>query len=166
MKNLGTLILGILLGALLMYFYLNTSNTGEAVTATIKPNGIITPTEAKLLDYTFDLRHKLVSDSIVKRPDNRSCWWSINDITNYLQYSKHKADSLGYAMNGLRVYLGAYPETKGLVGYTTMFMVPTGVKTQINKDAKFGPSKSNDLTQIGPLNMGSAGNPPNSNYPQ
>ena len=166
MKNLGTLILGILLGALLMYFYLNTSNKKEAITASIKPNGIITPTEAKLLDYTFDLRHKLVSDSIVKRPDNRSCWWSINDITNYLQYSKHKADSLGYAVNGIRVYLGAYPETKGLVGYTTMFMVPTGVKTQVNKNAKLDASKGNDITGIGPLNMGSAGNPPNSNYPQ
>ena len=101
------------------------SNKGDGTTAIIKPKGVITPTEAKVLDTTFNLRHKLISDSIVIRPDNRSSWWSLDDITNYLEYAKHKADSLGYAMSGVRVYLGAYPEENGQVGYTTMFMVPT-----------------------------------------
>ena len=166
MKNLGTLILGIILGALLMYFYFNMSNKGDGTTAIIKPKGVITPTEAKVLDTTFNLRHKLISDSIVIRPDNRSSWWSLDDITNYLEYSKHKADSLGYAMSGVRVYLGAYPEENGQVGYTTMFMVPTGSETQVNEGFKFEAINNEDLTGIGPLNMGTGGNPPNSNYPQ
>ena len=51
------------------------------------PRGVITPAEAKTLDQAFDSRHQLISNSIVKRPDNRSSWYSLQDMRDYLDYA-------------------------------------------------------------------------------
>jgi len=165
MKNLGSLILGLIIGALVMYFYSNNLNGSHVTDPIIKPRGVITPNQAIVLDSTYNSRHTLISDSIVKRPDNRSSWWSLDDVTNYIDYAKNQSDSLGYNMSGLRVYLGAYPTSKNQVGYTTMFMVPTGDVKMVDGSKGFAASANTDIEGANPLNMGTAGNPPNSNYP-
>lgn len=165
MKNFGSLILGIFLGALCMYFYLN-NNKEKGLNPIIKPRGVISSEAAMVLDSTYNSRYNLISDSIVKRPDNRSTWWSIEDISNYIVYAKSEANSLGYSLDGLRVYLGAYPTVKDTVGYTTMFIVPTGSLSKDNDSIGFRTDLKHDIKDIDPLNMGSGGNPPNSNYPQ
>jgi hypothetical protein len=84
MKNLLLLIFGIIIGAAAMYFYC-CEDIEEGIVA---PNGIITPEEARTLDQAFNSRHQLISDSIVKRPDNRSSWYSLVDMRNYLDYAE------------------------------------------------------------------------------
>jgi len=48
-------------------------------------------------------------------------------MRDYLNYAENESKDLGYTMDGVRVYLGAHATTKE-VGYTTIFLVPTGVE--------------------------------------
>ena len=131
------------------------------------PKGLITPAEAKALDKAFDSRHQLISDSIVKRPDNRSSWYSLEDMRAYLNLAEAEAKTAGYTMDGIRVYLGAHADDGNDVGYTTMFFIPTGTKNQsegsmINMNLR----KSGDIPGGNGLNGGDDGDPPPANYPQ
>lgn len=157
MKQFAYLILGLIIG----YFahIILTSNESIEMEASliIKPKGVITSKEAIALDKNFDSRHELISDSIVGKKDNRSSWYSLEDIENYLKYTQHLSDSLGYKMDGIRIYLGSH-EPKD---FTTMFIVPTGLES-----GGMLPQKSSDLTDLGGLNGGTNGYPPSANYPQ
>ena len=166
MKKIALIILGFFLGALAMYFYC-TNDTSSVFETYDTPKGLITPAQAKALDQEFNSRHALISDSIVKRPDNRSSWYSIKDMKDYLSYAETEAKGLGYTLDGIRVYLGAYPETNGDVGYTTMFFIPTGVKnTSQGSFINFNLQKGGDIPGGNGLNAGDPGDPPNANYPQ
>lgn len=166
MKNLLLLIFGILIGAAAMYFYC-CEDIEEGIVA---PSGIITPEEARTLDQAFNSRHQLISDSIVKRPDNRSSWYSLVDMRNYLDYAEKQTKGMGYTMDGIRVYLGAYPDVKGQVGYTTMFFVPTGYQATSQSNMMFlnfsAQGLKPDIPGAHGFNDGDMGNPPSANYPQ
>ncbi|WP_411894921.1 hypothetical protein [Winogradskyella sp. A2] len=172
MKKLGPLLLGLIIGALAMYFY---CNQGEAEMKTAqeitKPKGVVTPTEMKALDQAYNIKHNIINDSLFRKSadggDNRSSWWSIEDIQNYINYSENQAGELGYKMDGLRVYLGSYPAKPGeMSGLTTMFIVPTGTKNT-SQGAVFAlQPMSGDIPGGNGLNIGSQGYPPGSNYPQ
>ena len=169
MKNLSLFIIGLLIGALSVYFFCCINDAALIEEEIIKPNGLITPSEAKTLDRAFNTRHQLISDSIVKRPDNRSSWYALEDMRNYLNYAEKQAKDLGYTMDGVRVYLGAYPEVRDQVGYTTMFFIPTGY--QITSEggmtlSKAAIQKGGDISGGDGLNMGDNGIPPGANYPQ
>ncbi|QRM90708.1 hypothetical protein FG167_16175 [Lacinutrix sp. WUR7] len=164
MKKLLLLLLGFAIGFLICYFYLNKPQNEINMTT---PKGIITPKEAMALDEAFNSRHELISDSIVKRPDNRSSWWSIEDIEAFISLAKEQSKELGYDMNGIRVYLGAYPSDEKEVGYTTMFMVPTGNPSLSEGKVISVTTKNNgDIPGGNGLNEGSEGDPPQMNYPQ
>lgn len=167
MKKLVYLILGVLFGALLCYLYLNPNNMTETPEI-IKPKGVITPKEAKALDAAFNSRHQLISDSIVKRPDNRSSWYSLDDMRNYLDYAENQAKTLGYTMDGVRIYLGAHANEGDQVGYTTMFLIPTGTKNLEEGSSMPLPAfkASSDISEGDGLNNGGDGEPPSANYPQ
>ena len=171
MKNLGSIILGIIIGALLMYFfgsqYIEVDPMPMASSA---PKGIISPKEAKTLDQAYNLRHRIINDSLFrdsKTGDNRSSWWAIEDIQNYINHAENQAGELGYTMDGLRVYLGAYPGANGEAGLTTMFFVPTGTPNK-SQGSMFPllQGGSHDIKGADGLNIGSNGHPPGSNYPQ
>ncbi|WP_452227776.1 hypothetical protein [Lacinutrix sp. MEBiC02404] len=130
------------------------------------PKGIITPQEAKVLDKAFDSRHQLISDSIVGRPDNRSAWWSLEDIEGFIEHAKAQSEKLGYDMNGIRVYLGAHADEGKMVGYTTMFMVPTGNASLSEGKVLSAPPGNGDIPGGSGLNDASGGEPPSANYPQ
>ncbi|MFV0571821.1 MAG: hypothetical protein ACK5M1_05240 [Xanthomarina gelatinilytica] len=167
MKKFILFIFGILLGIAAYYFYLKITTDGTDVTI-VAPKGLITPEEAKTLDQAFNSRHALISDSIVKRPDNRSAWWSLEDMKNYLKYAENESKELGYNMDGVRVYLGAYP-TEAEVGYTTMFLVPTGVENISQGNSSLFnmlPPGGGDIPGGSGLNDSSGGNPPSAKYPQ
>ncbi|MBV7270502.1 hypothetical protein [Winogradskyella luteola] len=170
MKNFGLLILGIILGALAMYFYCCNDGITEPPEI-LKPAGLISSKEARTLDRAYDIRHKIISDSLfrnTKEKDNRSSWWSIEDIQNYINYAENQAGELGYTMDGLRLYLGAYPNSKDKTGLTTMFFVPTGTKntSEGNMVPSLQGGNSNDILQADGLNKGGHGDPPSANYPQ
>ena len=166
MKKAIVLFLGIIIGIGITYLYLNEQESTLEKDNVIS-KGVISPGEAKTLSQAFNTRHRLISDSIVKRPDNRSSWYSLSDMRNYLNYAEIQAKELGYTMNGIRLYLGAHAQTSQGVGYTTMFFIPTGQRA-VSK----GSMLNMTLTQDGDipggdgLNDGQNGFPPNANYPQ
>ena len=89
---------------------------------------------------------------------------SSKDIQNFIDHAEHESGELGYTMDGLRVYLGAYPSTKEETGLTTMFIVPTGPKSTSKASSLnlFLPPSDGDIPAP-PLNEGQG----NSNgYPQ
>jgi len=168
MKNFFVFLIGALLGAALVYFIFCKPSTMAMVD---DPKGIITPAEARALDQAFNSRHQLISDSIVRRPDNRSSWYSLSDIRDYLTSAEKQAKTLGYTMNGVRIYLGAHADSSTEVGYTTMFFVPTG--TQITAEGSMNifnrmppPVNPPDIPGGKGLNDGPTGIPPHANYPQ
>lgn len=128
-----------------------------------KIKGLITPKEAKTLNDAFTERCELISKNITKRPDNRSSWYSLEDIKAYLKHAENQAKELGYELNGIRIYCGAYPTVDGKAGYSTSFVAPTAIIPD-GKDS--GNSDGSDIPDGDCLNKGSDGYPPNANYPQ
>ena len=127
-----------------------------------KITGLISPKEAKALSNAFTERCEFISKNITKRPDNRSSWYSLEDIKTYLEYAEKQAKENGHEMNGIRIYFGAYPTTKEGVGYSTSFIVPTARVI----DGKDGGGGNGDIPDGDGLNHGSTGWPPNASYPQ
>jgi len=171
MKKLGLLILGMILGALAMYFYCCNDQMKVASESRIAaPKGIITSKEASTLDKAYNLKHRIINDSLFKKSadggDNRSSWWAIEDIQNYINHAEHQAGELGYNMDGLRVYLGSYPSKNGETGLTTMFFVPTGSKNTSQGSMFPIQLGSGDIPGGDGLNGGGNGEPPSANYPQ
>lgn len=118
-------------------------------------SGIKTSKEGESLDQAFNGRHEVMSKLIGKK-DNRSSWWSIEDLENYIACAKAQAKELGYTLNGIRAYEGA----EGDKGYTTIFLAPTG-NSNTERTAGNGDIPGGDI-----LNAGLGGNPPSANYPQ
>lgn len=127
-----------------------------------KINGLISPEEAKKLNDAYTPRFELISKDILGKPDSRSSWWSLQDLKNYLEYAERQAKELGYEMNGIRIYNGAYPKTQEGAGYSTSFIVPTAR----NIDGKDSGGSNGDIPDGDALNDGQGGYPPGANYPQ
>ncbi|REG88170.1 hypothetical protein [Winogradskyella sediminis] len=171
MKKFGLLIIGIILGALAMYFYC--CNKGDMITdpPIIKPpSGIITPEEIMTLDQAYNERYQIINDSLFKDSktgDNRSSWYRLEDIEAYLAYAKQQAKDNGNTLDGLRLYLGAYPDTSTeKPGLTTLFFVPTGYANTSEGSFFSMQGGSGDLKKSDGLNIGGTGHPPSANYPQ
>jgi len=165
MKKLLLLLLGLVIGVAGTYYYLSSNQNLEEMT---KPKGLINPSEIEALDQAYNSRHTLISDSLIKTPDNRSSWYSIEEIESYIAYAKQQAGSLGYTLDGLRLYAGAYPDTKEGPGLMTMFFVPTGFQN-VSEGSMLPTAQgggSNDLKGADGLNFGKKGVPPSANYPQ
>lgn len=172
MKKPVLFLLGIAIGIGVSYFYFNrqeaTTTSKEAMRAIVKPKGVITPAQAKVLNNNWTNSRKKAVDSAAGRPDNRSSWWSLEDIKDYLAYAESQADSLGYTLNGIRIYQGVYAGNapNGKADYSTVFWVPTGKKSVsqgsiINLTFQGG---DKDIPEGDPLNDGSNGIPPGSGY--
>ena len=121
------------------------------------PKGVITPEQAKTLNDAYSARHTVISN-FIKRDDNRSSWFSLDDLQEYLTQAKKDHPD----MDGVRIYAGAYPNEDGQTGYSTAFIVPTAPDS-LGKDGKGG---SGDIPDGNGLNAGDPGDPPGANYPQ
>ncbi|MBC3759681.1 hypothetical protein H7U19_14805 [Hyunsoonleella sp. SJ7] len=170
MKKLGLLIVGFIIGAVLTYYFCPREaapNTEmEDKMEIVKPKGVISVAEAKLLNDNWTKLRKSVLDSITERSvgkeDNRSTWWSIDDVEKYIGYAKSEASKSGNTLTGLRVYLGVYGSNAGesKKDLTTMFVVPTGEKSTSEASfINFSLQNNNDLP-IPPLNEGGGSPPP------
>ncbi len=155
MKNLGSLVFGLLIGATAAYFYFNNSNqTPPMSTPSTPPSGIISAQDAKDLSDNWTNLRKTVNDSVAfNEGDNRSSWYSLDDLSSFIQTVKTTHPSA----NGLRFYLGV-DTAAGSGGYTTIFMVPTEL------DAKT--KQNNDISGADGLDEGDKGMPPTAAYPQ
>lgn len=167
MKKLLLVILGFVLGVSATYYFCNKESDGVTET---KPLGYISSDAAKKLSSAYNSRYELISKVIVTREggDNRSSWYSLDDMYAYLSIAEKEASNSGYKMDGIRIYLGAYPEEKGVPGYTTMFFAPTG--TSVDSETSMSPKSvqirpSGDIPGVGCFNKGTLGDPPSSVYP-
>ncbi|MDO6761509.1 hypothetical protein Q4566_14955 [Tamlana sp. 2_MG-2023] len=137
MKKLVLVVLGFILGAAITYYFCpRPLEESVEETKIVKPNGLITIDEAKDLNNNWTKFRKGAVDSASakqgRKKDTRSTSWDLEEVENYIAYAKNQADSLGYDMTGLRVYLGVYGKNQGQAkkNLSTMFMVPTGKKNQ------------------------------------
>lgn len=172
MKKLAYIILGFIIGAIITYYFCPRELDMDIETKIVKPKGVISIKAAKELNKNWTDFREAAVDSAAKKQgrnkDDRSSWWSIDDIENYIAYAKEQTDSLNYGMTGIRVYLGVYGKNAGQSkkDLTTMFLVPTIKKGKAQ--ASMNPfnmtiQKDEDCAECDPLNDGGgSGN----GYPQ
>lgn len=73
-------------------------------------------------------RYNLISESL-GYDDDRTFWFSMATLENYIAYVKKESAKNGYKNLGLRIYNAAYPEKSDTTwpkpGYSTVVVVPT-----------------------------------------
>ena len=119
----------------------------------IKPNGIISASEAKELNDNWTKLRAKANDLAAGKPDNRSSWYSLEDIEAFINLIKQENKNV----NGIRFYLGVQASENDSKGLTTVFMVPTEDN---------GKEKNQDIPGANGLDRGHNGYPPNAEYPQ
>ncbi len=127
-----------------------------------KPKKCISVEEARELQKVWCDTRTPEIDKCLGFEDAREFWWSVEDLMEYLKYVKKKSRKMGINDPGIRMYFGAYPETKCKMhkGYATLFLAPTG--SPVGGLGKDGDSALNNY-EIEPMNFGQTGRPP-SNY--
>lgn len=98
-----------------------------------------------------------------------SSWYSLDELQSYINESKKKADSLGYTLEGFRIYIGVFPNQERFGdkrNFLTTFITPTGSESKQQGSFFTRQTVSKDLTGISPLEYGQGGWPPNATYPQ
>lgn len=133
-----------------------------------KPQNAISVKKAKELSSNFDKRYHAMSE-VIGKPDNRSSWHSVKELEQYIAYIKTEGAKKGLAVNGIRIYFGAYdsiPVNKS--NLSTLFLVPTvKAKARDQKGVKNFAAvddENDDTEELMPLNLGSIGQPPSNNY--
>nr|WP_321235661.1 hypothetical protein [uncultured Psychroserpens sp.] len=171
MKKLGPIILGIIIGAVAMYFYFHNTKHEENMSETTAPKGIIKSNEITVLTKAYTPRYDSISNNFfrgVEGGDNRSSWYSLEDLRSFLTLAEAQAKDLGYTMNGVRIYPGAHPSLQDRDGYTTFLFVPTGYENTSEgrmSNMSMQPS-NNDIPGANGFDNGEVGDPPGANYPQ
>lgn len=169
MKKLGPIILGIIIGAVLTYYFCP-GQCNDMLTMSeevVKPKGVISVAEATALNDNWTKYRKPEIDSITQRQvgknDNRWAGWSLEDIENYIGFAKSEAKKQQQEIAGFRIYFGVYgekaPDDKGYL--STLFLAPQ-LKAGTSK-ASFLNLSSSAVIDIPPLNEGSGGQ---NGYPQ
>ena len=95
--------------------------------------------------------------------DNRTTWYSIEELENYILYAKQEAKKKGITINGFRLHLAVNPDNfyqeRGPL--TTIYIAPTKPYRQEGAFFTFQPGGGGEDTDIHALEHGSNGNPPN-----
>jgi len=124
-----------------------------------KPKKCISVEEAKELQKAWCDTRTPEIDKCLGFEDTREFWWSVEDLMEYLKYVKKKSRKMGITDPGIRIYFGAYPETKCKKhkGYATVFLAPTGAPAGgMGKDGDTAPNNY----EIEAMNIGQSGEPP------
>jgi len=134
--------------------------------ATKKPNGLISPTQARALNEEFITTRSKEMNNVVKKltgdkkdQDAYCTWFSIEELENYITYTKEQAALNGKKLTGLNVFSGAYP-TEILhpkkSNMSTVFFAPTTETSKLEME-EMGTVSDTDLDG---LNQGTVGWPP------
>lgn len=138
-----------------------------------KPTQLITTDLAQQLNGNFNMAKLRMQVSDSTKEDANAVWYSIEELERYIYYVKTEGINKGYDVDGIRLYLGKYPNDPKYnekAGMTTVFLSPTGSKTGTQKASMLNLSTNlqethNDITELSPMNYGSMGNPPKITYP-
>lgn len=172
MKKLALLLLGIILGYLLCHFLSGKqAMPDDDISDPKPPSGYIEPTEMKAINDAYTERHNIINKAL-GIVDNRSSWYSLKDMRQFLNYAEYQASTGPHKMDGVRIYLGV--RGNGDKGMTTMFLVPTS--SSIKTDGKYSKGSilnlglnlregGGDIPGMGGLDYGGDGWPPGSGYP-
>ena len=125
------------------------------------PTQLITPEFAIELNRNYINTRSNVIRTALGYEDANALWYSIEELENYIAYVKTEAEAIGYIADGIRIYMGAYPnnpEYGDNAGMTNLFLCPTGYPES-------EPASKSDIADIDPMNMGTMGQPPMMDYP-
>ncbi len=164
MKNLRPLLLGVIIGALITYFFCPRQGAGDMkpMAHEIKcPKDTISVAEATKLFKNWQKNNPTEIDSIIdvegSRKKTTNVGWSLDVVREYLDYTEATADSLGYEVTGINVFMGNYgknedPKKKNR---NTLFISPT--LTKKTSKASVMNFSLQDNTKLPPLNDGTGG---------
>lgn len=125
-----------------------------------EPSQLISKDFARLLNNNYTAKNS-------NSKDPNAIWFSLKELENYIHYIKKQGIEKGYEIDGIRFYIGTYPNDAKYddkAGLTTLFLSPTGTKTELALISKTT-EQSSDIEEISPMNYGSMGNPPKMLYP-
>jgi len=171
MKKLIPLFLGLIIGAVITYYFCPRVVT-DANEGVENPTGTITIIEAENLSANWEKYNETEIDSTIEvegsRKQMRSGAWTLKNIEDYLYFAKKESEIIGYTMTGLRVYLGNYGgKSKGSnKNRNTLFIAPTGHKNTEGVKSLKGDVLGDDgdvVLPIDPLNDAAGGE---DGYPQ
>lgn len=139
-----------------------------------EPTQLITSDIASDLNKRYNEKRSGLILSDIGKEDANAVWYSLEELENYINYIKTKGSEKGIEVNGIRFYIGVYPEDevkhKEKAGLTTIFLSPTKKKSSNILERSLVDTSSVeeniDVTEIEPLNYGGYGNPPKITYPK
>lgn len=130
------------------------------------PSQAISYSQANILEDEFIKTRANILNDTLGFEDSREFLFSLDSLKQYIAYFEREAKTQGYKDLGIRIYFGAYPESKKYPdpGKATVFLVPTGNKIQ--SQGSFNPflavyeTGDDNIESISSLNYGHAGRPP------
>lgn len=125
------------------------------------PTQLITQEFAMELNQNYINERSNIIRNAIGYDDANAIWYSIDELQNYIDYVKAQATSMGYIADGIRLYLGVYPDNPEYGDkskMTNIFLCPTGY-------VEGGTPQGFDIEEIQPMNGGTMGNPPIIDYP-
>ena len=173
MKKLALLLLGILLGFLLCYFFFGKEDMVDDEIVDPKPprTGLINSGTMRAMNQAYNTRADLINKGL-GIIDNRSSWYSLEDLRTYLIYAEFQAKGTKTPMDGVRLYVGVNDlSANNGNGNTTLFFAPTssaitakslGSIINLSLSARAG---GGDIPGGEGLDLGGVGYPPGSGYP-
>jgi len=125
----------------------------------------------KFIDTRSKELNKIVERETGKpnEKDAISSWFSIEELKSFIADVEKEGTAIGKTVNGLRVYFGAYSKNGNSKkdDLSTVFMVPTEARVGASqKDGIDGGEGGSDIEDLGGLNGGQTGIPPEAEYPQ
>ncbi|WP_394758279.1 hypothetical protein [Flavobacterium sp.] len=135
------------------------------------PSQLITQEMARNLNTRYINERSGVILQSINREDANAIWYSVEELENYIHYIKTEGEKKGIQVNGIRFYLGVYPNDTATynekAGLTTIFLAPTKKRSSdrtLRTDGRMTTEENTDATEIQPLNFGGMGNPPKIEY--
>ena len=83
---------------------------------------------ASLLNMNYIEKRSVIIDSIYSMKDANAIWYSLEELENYIAYAKKASKEKGVEIDGIRIYMGVYPDEEKYLekaGMTTLFIVPS-----------------------------------------
>ncbi|MHA7059778.1 hypothetical protein ACWGOQ_0021300 [Aquimarina sp. M1] len=125
-----------------------------------RPQKCITENEARELHDNWCKKRGRRLQKKLGFEDAREFHWSVAELEEYLAYVKQESEEQGIKDPGIRIYMGAYSQSKCKMGkgMSTLFLAPTGSRPGASGKDGGDPENNYDIPAF---NRGGTGHPPN-----